>query len=84
MNRDCHGDLMRPAYYRCLLDSTVIEVVGDPAKVPESACPRCGRTIIITPDVVECQTRTVEQIRLPGGENNSWLDLQSDLRLEVR
>lgn len=70
MNRDCHGDFYEidgARWYRCLLDSTIIE---RQQLQDHSTCPRCARIICAT-DHGKVETRAFTLVELKLG--NRWL-----------
>jgi hypothetical protein len=61
VNRDCNGDFFRAGgkrYYRCLLDSTVIQVLH---VVQGEKCPNCLR-IIDAQDFGDVEVKIVRQV----------------------
>ncbi len=66
MNHNCNGDFYKlhgETFYRCLLDSTIVNIGDD---VP--TCPNCQRHIDAEPNQGEVEARTfiVTRVRLRG------------------
>jgi hypothetical protein len=61
VNRDCNGDFFRAdgkRYYRCLLDSTIMQVLH---VVEGDKCPNCLRKIDAQ-DFGDVEAKTVKQV----------------------